>query len=412
MNLLYLNHNVTGTGTYFRALHFGRVLAARGHDVTLVTTSRTRRWKLEERDIHGVRQVEAPDLWWGPARTGWDGWNTLRRMLRVRRLDVDLIHAFDGRPAVSLPALYVKRRTGAPLVMDWADWWGRGGHIQQRSGWTVRTFFGPIETWFEEAFRPVADANTVISSALHGRVLRMGVDPARTLVIPQGCDVAGIQPADRCAARAALGLSARQPLVVHLGTLTRGDMEFLAAAMRAVRRRLPDARLVLVGQPRPRVPADLAAAGGVQVTGYIDAALKNAWVHAADVCVVAMPDTLGHRGRWPSKINDYFSAARPTVIPAVGDAAALVSEHALGWVTAPDPASFGAGILAALENPREAEQAGLRARRVAEQYLAWPVLAEHVERLYRVVLECRTRERPELRGSFARSPLPRQLDPT
>ncbi|HSH46380.1 MAG TPA: glycosyltransferase, partial [Longimicrobiales bacterium] len=153
MRLLFLNHNVAFQGTFFRAHQLARELTGRGHEVTLVTTSRRARLRGRWREVHGVSVYEAPDLLFGPGRTGWDAWNAVRRVLALRRRRFDVVHAFDGRPVVIGPALEVRRRTGARLVMDWADWWGRGGRIEERSGAVVRTLVGPVETWFEEAFR-------------------------------------------------------------------------------------------------------------------------------------------------------------------------------------------------------------------------------------------------------------------
>ena len=152
MRILYLNHNIAWTGTFFRAFHPGRHLVARGHDVTLVTTHASHRLGFATAVNDGLKIVYAPDLLWGPARQGWDFYNALRRLGHLGADRWDLIHAFDARPVVSIPALRLSRGGRATLVMDWADWWGRGGTIEERSGWPVRTLFGPMETWFEEAF--------------------------------------------------------------------------------------------------------------------------------------------------------------------------------------------------------------------------------------------------------------------
>lgn len=386
MRLLYLNHNVAGRGTYQRAFHFARAMVGRGHEVTLVTTSPGNRLAVDEEVRDGVRVVEAPDLWWGPARTGWDPWNTLRRMIRLRGEEPDLVHAFDGRPVVSLPGLWLSRRRRVPLVMDWADWWGRGGLIQERSGWPVRTFFGPVETWFEEAFRPRAAGHTVISRALESRCAALGLDGRPMLRVANGCDPVGVVPLPREACREALGLSADAPLLVHLGNLSRGDMAFLARALDAALALEPRTRIALVGSPGAPVPAEALRTGAVLTPGFVDAAAMNRWLGAADACLVVLPDTPGHRGRWPGKVNDYFSAGRATVIPDVGDAAVLVRERRLGWVTPADPEAFGAALAEALARPAEAIAAGARARELSEMELAWPFLAEGMERFYESVL--------------------------
>lgn len=386
MRLLYLNHNVSGRGTYQRAFNFARAMVARGHEVTLVTTSPVNRLAVWEGDRDGVRVVEAPDLWWGPARTGWDPWNTLRRMVALRGEAPDLIHAFDGRPVVSLPGVWLSRRRNAPLVMDWADWWGRGGLIQERSGWPVRTFFGPVETWFEEAFRPRATAHTVISRALEARCRSLGLDGRPILRLSNGCDPVGVVPLSRDECRSALGIPLDVPLLVHLGTLTRGDMDYLARALDAALAREPRLRLALVGSPGAPVPGSVRRTGALLTPGFVDAATMNRWLGAADACLLVLPDTVGHRGRWPGKVNDYCSAGRATVTTDVGDVAALVRERRLGWVTAPDPGAFAAGMVEALAHPDEAVAAGHRARQLSTQELAWPFLAERLERLYESVL--------------------------
>jgi glycosyltransferase involved in cell wall biosynthesis len=403
LRLLYLNHNVVGTGTYLRALHLGRAMVQRGHEVTLVTTSRDARLGFVAREEDGVRVLEAPDLWTGPARTGWDPWNVAWRVAQVRGHAPDLVHAFDGRPVVSVPAWLLKQLDGVPFVMDWADWWGRGGQIQQRSGWAVRTFFGPVETWFEEAFRPRAAAHTTISQPLRDRAVALGLSPERVLVLRNGCEPGRIRPMAREDARVRVGVPDGVQLAVHLGVMTAADMELMAGAWRRVVARNAGARLVLVGNPRVTVPGDLLAAGAVQVTGFVSDDDKNAWLSAADICVVALPDTVGNRARWPSKVNDYFCAGRPTVMTRVGDAAELIETRALGVVTGPDPEAFADGIVQALDERTAMAEAGARARALAESDFAWPVLAEQAEGLYQTAAgsaQVRGAPRGERRGSI------------
>ena len=406
MRILYLNHNPAGTGTWQRASHFGQALAARGHEVTLVTTHPSRRFGFEVAEGHGgYREVHAPDLLPGPGRTGWDPTNALRRVLHLRRRTFDLVHAFDARPVVIGPALEVTRRTGAAFFLDWADWWGRGGRIQDRSGWVVRTFFGPVETWFEEAFRTRADGTTTISRALAERAVDLGVDPQRLWTLPNGCDAEGVRPPVRTEARLRLGLRRDAPIVLHVGVLTPADIRQLTEAFRFLTADVPEARLVFVGNHTAPIPPELLESGRVVVTGFLPREELNAWLGAADVCVVPLTDTPNNRGRWPGRINDYLAAGAAVVMPRVGDAAALLEKHGAGWTCAPRPEELARSMLGALRDPGARARAGAAARALATGPLAWDVMAKQMEEAYTAVLADRAGP-GRSRSSRSHSPRP------
>ena len=330
----------------------------------------------------GVELIEAPDLFWGRGRTGWDPWNLFHRMWVLPRAPFDAIHAFDCRPAVILPALYHAKRAGLPLFVDWADWWGRGGSIQERDGWLVNRLIGGFETWFEEAFRTQAVGTTVISRALQQRAIGLGVDEETILRFPHACDPERTRPQDRDEARRRLGLEAGVPIVVHLGLIYQSDLQLLLDAMRAVVKRHRDVRLVLVGNHRARIPQDIMPPGSLVTPGFVDGPTLHAWLGAANVCVIPLQDTVSARGRWPSKINDYFCAGRAVVVTRVGDAAEWVARSAAGWTSAPEPEPLAEALTGALESPARADEAGARGRRLAETELSAANMAEQLEGFY------------------------------
>ena len=381
VRLLFLNHNVIGRGTYVRAFNLARELVEQGHEVTLVTTSEASRLHPLHSEHQGVEVIAAPDLWWGPARTGWDPFNTIRRMQLLRGERFDLVHAFDSRPAVVLPALAKCGRADTPLVMDWADWWGRGGRIAERSGWIVRTFFGPVETWFEEAFRLRATGATVICSALADRLVALGYPRDRILHVPNGCAPPEALP-DRASARAALGIASDEVVLLHVGVIMRADLALLLDAFGLARARVPSMRLVFVGATG-RSPAELNA-DSVRHTGFITEDALHCWLAAADAGVLPMHDTIGHRGRWPSKLSDYMRAGLPTIVTTVGDVARLVQDHASGWTTAPDAESMAAALVHAATSP-DAAARGLNARGLASGELSWRRMAQKLDSFYQRV---------------------------
>jgi glycosyltransferase involved in cell wall biosynthesis len=293
------------------------------------------------------------------------------------------VHAFDCRPAVIFPAL-AAARAGAALFIDWADWWGRGGTIEERSGWAVRTFFGPIETWFEESFRTRAAGATVISTALRDRCIALGVPAHRVLHLPDGSrPPAGPRP-DRMVARAALGVDGA-PLLVHVGTAHPGDAALLFDAFRSARAAEPALRLVLAGMFRGTAPADLVASGAVRVTGALEADTLQQWLAAADVCVIAMRDTIANRGRWPSKVNEYLAAGRATVMTDVSDLADRVRAAGAGRVAAPDAHALARALVETVRDGAGGVAAERSARALAET-LAWDGLAGTLAGFYAEVL--------------------------
>lgn len=376
MRMLFINHNVAWSGgTFFRAYHLARFLVRRGHHVTLLTISPQRRFGFQARHCEGVRVVESPDLLVGSARSGWDPWDTLRRAGFVRRETADLVHAFDSRPAVILPALVAARR-GTPLVLDWADWWGRGGTIEERNvGATLRVVVRPLETYFEEAFRTQATATTVISSALERRAQALGVPPDSIERIPGGCDTERVTPRSKHDCRHGVGADAERPLFGYLGVLTRGDAELLWRTFDRLQARRPDARLVLIGNHKARLPLR----NGMIATGFVPFDQMVTWLGACDVLLLPLRDTIASRGRWPSKLNDYLAAGRPVVTTRVGDVQDLFAHHEIGRAVADDPEAMAEACAELIGDCDILESLGQNARRVAELDLSWSRLAERLE---------------------------------
>jgi glycosyltransferase involved in cell wall biosynthesis len=383
MRILVLNHNVVDSGgTYFRAFHFARHLAARGHDVTLLTISARARVGFRTRIDAGVRIVESPDLLRGQGRTGWDPWDTAWRALWVLGGRYDVVHAFDCRPAVIIPALVVRATSRARLVIDWADWWGRGGTIAERSSWVMRVGMAPLETFFEERFRRYANQTTAINTALGERVLQNGVDRATVTLLPNGSDVHGMRPMPTAEARRTVELPDDGILLGHLGALHGRDGELLLDAFRAIVAQRPTARLLLMGNHRVAWAAAGLPAGSVIDLGRVDADKLNAAICACDALILALRDSISNRGRWPSKINDYMAAGRPTIATAVGNLRQLFDEHQIGRLAAADADSIAEAALALIDDEAERSRCGAAARQAAETTYAWERLTDRLEAVY------------------------------
>jgi glycosyltransferase involved in cell wall biosynthesis len=386
MKVLFLNHNVAFKGgTFFRAYHFARHLVQMGHEVTLYAISPKARFTSTIREMEGVRLIESPDWLSGIGRSGWDIWDTVTRLFSVAKEDWDLVHAFDSRPVVVFPALFVQRRCGAKMFMDWADWWGRGGTLAERKSKLLRCGFGPVETFFEEHFRSRADKTTAISHALAKRAESLGIPQEKIFLLPNGSDVNGIQVLDRTKSREELGIETNAILLGYLGTAHHADGALLLDAFAEILKRDGRARLLLIGNSAVQF-REHPAADRVIATGFIGASTMNKYLAACDLMLLPMRDTIANRGRWPSKINDYMAAGRATVAMPVGELDALFGQSEIGQLAGGSAVSVAQAALDLLDDPCRRERCERNARQAAEQVFAWPILTRCLEGMYRASL--------------------------
>ena len=384
LRVLLIVFNQTGKGTYWRAFHFGRTLATRCHRVTLIATAPRARWRVTEVEVDGVHLVEMPDLLAGSLRSGWDIWALARRLAWLRGRRFDIVHAFEARPTVVYPAL-AAQHAGAKLIMDWCDWFGRGGSVEERPNPLVRAVLRPVETYFEERFRTRAAGTTVINRFLGRRAEALGVPRDSILLLRNGCNTS-VPPMDPQAARRAAGLLEGGPIVGYIGGIYPRDAELMARAFRRVRLVRPAARLLLVGYFNRDIERLLGGAEGLIRTGPVATELIAPYLSAAEVCWLPLCDSGANRGRWPMKLGDYMAVGRPTVTTNVGDLAEVVEGHGMGVVTRPAPDDFAAATVALLGDEERQRAMGHAARRAAEGEFSWERLTGGLEQHYSHVM--------------------------
>ncbi len=385
MKILLMVFNQTGKGTYWRAFHWGRILARWGHEVTLMATAPESRFFFRVSQPAGLRLVETPDLLSGPLRSGWDPWNTMKRIAWLGREDFDLVHAFEGRPVVLFPALFEKKR-GARLIMDWCDWFGRGGSVEERPQPLVRWLLRPIETHFEGAYRCRADGTTVINALLREKAIGLGVDPATILLIQNGSDP-GRAPQSRGEARKKIGLEGEDQLIGFVGGTFSQDARFMAEALNRVAARNNKVKLLLIGYFNREIETWLSDPSRVIRTGGLPYDRIFDYLSACDICWLPLCDNSANQGRQPLKFNDYLTVGRPVVATDVGDLREIMVKHQVGLITDNHFADFAQKTLELLEQTSLQEELGKNARVAAETAFSWEKMTRDLETFYLKVLE-------------------------
>ncbi|MGW7447162.1 glycosyltransferase [Kitasatospora sp. NPDC054795] len=206
-------------------------------------------------------------------------------------------------------------------------------------------------------------------------------------VVPNGVDLRHYAPADRRAARIALGLDLDAPLAVCVGRLCRQKgQDVLLAAWPEVLRRVPRARLALVGGgPEEQRVAELvrqtAEPARIRLVG--DVPDPRPWLAAADLVVLP--------SRWEGMALaplEAMAAARPVLLTDVPGARECLppSELAQAVVPPEDARALATRMGDALTDSIECERRGARLRDHVIGRHDVRTVVEQVDVLYRHLL--------------------------
>jgi len=385
MNLLYITHH-TKARSRPRVTRLAEQVTARGHAVTLLCIADHGVCGIREYTEGSIRFVEVPDLLSGKLRTGWDPWDAFNRWLWLRRnFDFDLVHAFETRPVTIHPLQMVLRKKKIPLVIDWIDWWGRGGIITTNRPRWYQILFGGFETFYEEHFRTMADATTVICSALGQRAEGLGVSPSSIFKVSIGADTEAIPDVSSQLYRAEFKLPADRPIAMFSAMDAVMDVELVFDAMVCLNKMYSELLLVMTGNGAEGLTRQANQKGigdSFLHLGRLPYGEFEKVLTCADLFLLPFADTVFNRGRWPCKLGDYLAAGRPVVSNPVGEVFSVMISHEVGVLTEPAPEAFAAGVASLLEDDELRSRYAMEARRVAETDLAWCHIIDELERAY------------------------------
>jgi glycosyltransferase involved in cell wall biosynthesis len=385
MKFLLLNANRVGIGTYHRALHFGRELARRGHAVTLMTVSNTRRFRA--RTVHDRERftiIECPNFL--DELLPWHASGVIDIALRIRELlqgDYDVVYAFEYQPNISIPVLLARRFKQFTLISDWCDW--HAGASYHFGGYRLAH---AIDRRFEEYIRHRADFITTINVTLRERALSIGISDDRIAIVGEGVDPSYIVPSDAIEARRRLGL----PLDVKLvGTIR--DTSASAAMLCATIHQLAGARLLVIGADPEAVRA-LAETAGVAdrviTPGRVSDDDLPRYLAACDALALPLEDNLANRGRWPHKLGDMIAAQRPVIVSGGGEFPALLAARGAALVVDHSADGFARALDEVFEDPAAFVAMATRGRELIERELNWDVIGDHLAEVVRSATLART----------------------
>lgn len=401
MKILYLHqYFVSPTeagGT--RSYELARRLVARGHDVTLITSSA----HLPQYALDGRRQrvmLDGIELIVLPVE--YDNSMSYARRIRsflkfaaaaaaeAARHRADVVFATSTPLTIAVPGLAARMMTRAPMVFEVRDLWPEVPIAMGalRSPLTRAAARGLEWVAYHGAREVVA-----LSPGMADGVAKQGIPRERITVIPNGCDVDlfSVTHEDALAYRQREFPQLRddQPLCLYAGTLGKahdpGWIVELAARMRHVN---PEVRFALVGKGAHAEDIKVRA----QRAGVLD---RNLWVRGP-VAKQDMPKLLGSASMAIStmlpmpelehnsanKFFDALAAGLPVAINYGGWQAKLLRGRGAGMVLdRADPRGSAVALDAVLTDPERLGAFRAGARALARDRFDRDALADSLEKV-------------------------------
>lgn len=297
----------------------------------------------------------------------------------------DVIH--ERYNLLAFGGAWASRRMGIPYVLE-----VNSDLLEEREaqGTPERGLRRRFAVWATRYNFETAKRIICVSGQLADHLAQKWQVPREKLVVlPNAADTEAFGRAYNVAAvRADFGLPAG-PLVMFVGGFYLWhDLALLVQSFAQVVQRVPEARLVLVGDGRTRQSVEQAIRDhGLQEAVIMTGPVKHSRVPEllATASVVVAPNIPffeGHGGS-PLKIFEYMAAGKAIVATRTGQVAEVIEEGVNGLlVPAGDAAALSNALLSLLEDEGLREKLGREARRRAVERHSWQQYARRLVEIY------------------------------
>jgi glycosyltransferase involved in cell wall biosynthesis len=305
---------------------------------------------------------------WSYLERSWFAWATAAWLLAHGLAGPStVVYIRDAVGAAWYGAL-LRRLLGVRLVYEVHDL-EQWNPSRARSPWSA-----PLVRLLDAAAIRGSTRVVTLTAAFRDYLVEVGLKRAGEVgVVPDAFDAAVYGPAERTAARAALGLPPDAFIAAYSGlTWAYRQVDNLVAAWARVRQAHPSAILCLAGgrpaeiAERRAQAAKLGLSDGVHFAGVQPPDTVARYLAAADALVI--PGTVSGRNASPLKMFEYMAMHRPIVCVDLAALREIMGDDGARYVAPNDVAALAAGLLAIADDPAAAAALGRRAGERARAY--------------------------------------------
>ncbi len=392
MHILILNHNAENHGTFFRCFFLAKHLTQRGHLVTLsCINSKKKILSTHKKKVDGINVLLLPSL-------GDNSISDLPRHILRAGINImygiennfDIIHSFNvvspttGLPTVFFKLMSVFKVKKSKIIVDWDDWWGRGG-LTKISG--QGKFIESVATYLEENIPKVADSVTVVSQPIKERALGIGIKHDKIFKLINGANEDIIKPLDKIKMREELGLPHNKNILCFVCSVTT-TIDFLMKVMKIIIKKKPNVLLIIIS---PLNKSQLEMMEKSEIRSNILAVGTQPYINvvkyqgASDILLLPRTNNVCDLAGFPARMMDYLCSGRPIVATALGELEIVIHDSNGGLLAHIDDADdFANKIITLIEDKALCDKLGKNGREAAESKYSWEKIADEFEIVYKI----------------------------
>jgi glycosyltransferase involved in cell wall biosynthesis len=298
----------------------------------------------------------------------------------ILEADFDLVHAHEDFQPVTFFAMLSCKVKGIPFMYT------QERYYYPRPPW--KQFYQLYEKSICKIVQKNADAIVARSTAAKEFLVANKAPYERIKVIPAGVDIEEFYPKDNTTFKETLGYDTA-PLILTVARLhPNKGLPNLIKAMKYVIKKVPSAKLVILGKGSLYLPLKkLAHYLGIEhsVRFHTDPIPNNKMITVYSSCdIFVLPSLREPFGR---ALVEALACGKPAIATKIGGPKDLIIDEKTGFLVQPgDIKQLATRMITLLTDHDLAEKMGSNARRRIEKEYDWEVIANAYEEVYSQIL--------------------------
>jgi len=394
MKVLFIHYAIIDKEGFGRTYKFAKELAILGHEVVLITTQPSNAFsfpfKVEYRNK--VKIISFPDILPNNfRRTGFAVFSAILKLIYlIKRHHFDIVHSDTGhRPSAAIPAFFLQFFYRIPHVMEWWDYFGRGGQFEEKS-FLKKITHGYYDLIMQKRLMKLTTGLIVLSNFLKQKAIDYNINEDRLIVLHGGAEIDEIKyyPSNY-EQKEAKNIPANSLTFGFIG-MNKSEFKDLLPFIKAIKilKGELDVNWFTTGEmiseklkKKYKIHSESKEFGWQDYNTYAES------IGCADIFLLVQRENLMNEARWPNKIGDYLAAGRLILTNPVGEIKVMAKEFPDAFIeTDYNAEALIETIKKIYQDKTNLLQKGAHVRKIAENHMSWKLKAAELLNFYNTVI--------------------------